>query len=150
MDMLIDIEDGDVHIHATLPSDDEWVIANLKEIVAECPELLLAREQVKDDILKVLGAVAAAPEEWRNSLMAFHAVATRKFVGSDWLEKSHIALAWFLANINGYVTTEWVLGALDDLYGAETMTEIARQLKHYQQFADRFINGHHRRQATQL
>lgn len=148
MDMLIDIEDGDVSVHASLPSDEKWVIDKLKELVEMCPEL--PHHPAKDDILKVLGAVAAAPEEWRNRLMGFHAVATRQFVGSDRLEKLHIALAWFLANINGYVTTEWVLEALDDLYGAETMAEMAKQLKHYNEFADRFINGHHRRQTTQL
>jgi hypothetical protein len=145
MDMLIDIEDVDVNVHAALPFDDKWVIAKLKELVEMCPDLVQPKNQeAKDDILKVLGAVAAAPDEYRDRLMAFHAVATRKFAGSNRLEKSHIALAWFLANIHGYVTTEWVYEALNDLYGAEIMAEIARQLGHYEQFADRFINGHHR------
>ncbi len=148
MKMLIDIEDGDVSVHASLPSDDKWVIAKLRKLVEMYPEL--PHHPAKDDILKVLGVVAAAPEEWRDRLMVFHAVATRKFVGSDRLEQSHVALAWFLADIYGYVTTEWVFEALNDLYGAETMTEITRQLKHYNEFADRFINGHHRRETTQL
>ena len=30
MDMLIDIEDGDVSVHASLPSDEKWVAEHMK------------------------------------------------------------------------------------------------------------------------